>query len=102
MGMTSWERAVLVLVAIAIVAAAVLAVGESRERLRRLAQFTAVATFVLIVLGAYVRLADAGLGCPDWPGCYGEFTPSLASDAISAAEAQAPREGARDPRAVPR
>jgi cytochrome c oxidase assembly protein subunit 15 len=31
-------------------------------------------TFVVIVLGAYVRLSDAGLGCPDWPGCYGQLT----------------------------
>ena len=34
--------------------------------------FTAlILTFVVVVLGAYVRLSDAGLGCPDWPGCYG-------------------------------
>ena len=30
-------------------------------------------TFVVIVVGAYVRLEDAGLGCPDWPGCYGQM-----------------------------
>ncbi len=30
-------------------------------------------TFVVVVLGAYVRLSDAGLGCPDWPGCYGHI-----------------------------
>ena len=32
---------------------------------------TAALTFVVVVVGAYVRLTDAGLGCPDWPGCYG-------------------------------
>ncbi|MFM2587288.1 COX15/CtaA family protein [Vibrio sp. TBV020] len=31
-------------------------------------------TFVVVMLGAYTRLADAGLGCPDWPGCYGQLT----------------------------
>ena len=36
--------------------------------------FTAVClTFVVVVVGAYVRLQDAGLGCPDWPGCYGHW-----------------------------
>ena len=30
--------------------------------------------FFVIVLGAYVRLSDAGLGCPDWPGCFGQIT----------------------------
>jgi cytochrome c oxidase assembly protein subunit 15 len=32
-----------------------------------------VLTFLVIVAGAYVRLEDAGLGCPDWPGCYGKL-----------------------------
>lgn len=30
--------------------------------------------FIVIILGAYVRLSDAGLGCPDWPGCFGKIT----------------------------
>lgn len=47
-------------------------------------------TFGLIVLGAYVRLSDAGLGCPDWPGCYGKATPLHAIEEISAAHAEAP------------
>ena len=39
--------------------------------------------FIVVVLGAYVRLSNAGLGCPDWPGCYGHVTPA---GAISAAD----------------
>jgi cytochrome c oxidase assembly protein subunit 15 len=36
--------------------------------------FTCFLAFAVILLGAYTRLADAGLGCPDWPGCYGQIT----------------------------
>ncbi len=39
---------------------------------RKIALFSAVLALFVIVLGAYVRLSDAGLGCPDWPGCYGK------------------------------
>lgn len=39
----------------------------------RLAWAALILTFVVVVLGAYVRLSDAGLGCPDWPGCYGRL-----------------------------
>jgi len=41
--------------------------------------------FFVIVLGAYVRLSDAGLGCPDWPGCYGQITAPDDAQEISSA-----------------
>ncbi|WP_085317680.1 COX15/CtaA family protein [Derxia lacustris] len=50
-----------------------------------LARLAAGLAFCTIVLGAFVRLTDAGLGCPDWPGCYGHATPALASAHIGAA-----------------
>jgi heme a synthase len=57
---------------------------------RTLLLATVAMTFALIVLGAYVRLSDAGLGCPDWPGCYGHVTVIHASDHINAALAENP------------
>lgn len=49
-----------------------------------------VLTLGVVSLGAYVRLSDAGLGCPDWPGCYGKLTPHHAADAINAELAERP------------
>ncbi|KIE21746.1 cytochrome B561 [Vibrio sinaloensis] len=43
-------------------------------KLINLVRLSLALTFVVIMLGAYTRLADAGLGCPDWPGCYGHLT----------------------------
>ena len=42
---------------------------------KKLVAFTTLLAFCVAVFGAYVRLSDAGLGCPDWPGCYGYFGP---------------------------
>lgn len=52
--------------------------------MRRLALAALLLCLGVVVLGAYVRLSDAGLGCPDWPGCYGHVTPTgaLANDAV--------------------
>jgi len=43
--------------------------------MRRLALLGVLLCFTVVVLGAYVRLTAAGLGCPDWPGCYGHLSP---------------------------
>lgn len=47
---------------------------------RRLALAGMLLCVVVVVLGAYVRLTAAGLGCPDWPGCYGHVTPAAAME----------------------
>lgn len=44
-----------------------------RATLNKIVLLTSVLTLIVIVLGAYTRLKDAGLGCPDWPGCYGHI-----------------------------
>ena len=43
-------------------------------------------TSVVVVLGAYTRLVDAGLGCPDWPGCYGFLSVPATPEEVAAAE----------------
>jgi len=54
---------------------------------RALAVTTAALAFVLVAVGAYVRLSDAGLGCPDWPLCYGHPLPQQLGDAAAHAKA---------------
>lgn len=56
-----------------------------RARYRKLVFLTWFLTLDLIMFGAFVRLTDSGLGCPDWPGCYGKLSPIGASTDIHSA-----------------
>ena len=64
--------------------------ADRRARLAALTTLTLFLTFDLIVFGAFTRLTDSGLGCPDWPGCYGEASPLGARQDIHAAETALP------------
>ncbi|HYM47992.1 MAG TPA: COX15/CtaA family protein, partial [Burkholderiaceae bacterium] len=55
--------------------------AEQSSRFFRMALAAAGLAFVAVVFNAYTRLSEAGLGCPDWPGCYGVlFAPASAQD----------------------
>ena len=64
--------------------------GQRIKRLQALTLFTLFLTFDLVIFGAFTRLTDSGLGCPDWPGCYGSATPFGAKVHVDAAQAAIP------------
>lgn len=59
-----------------------LSANKTRRRYRKILFLTWFLTLDLIMFGAFVRLTDSGLGCPDWPGCYGNVTPLGALQSI--------------------
>jgi cytochrome c oxidase assembly protein subunit 15 len=60
------------------------------HRLQALTVLTLFLTFDLVLFGAFTRLTDSGLGCPDWPGCYGSASPVGARADIAAAQEAMP------------
>lgn len=77
-------------VAIAAVPLAYVRFSRDPQKFRKLAWVTAFLTLDLIMFGAFTRLTDSGLGCPDWPGCYGHSNPLSAGEQIRAAETALP------------
>lgn len=64
--------------------------NPTAKRLQALTLLTLFLTFDLLLFGAFTRLTDSGLGCPDWPGCYGQSSPLAAGTQISAAQTLLP------------
>ena len=60
------------------------------RRVQALTLLTLFLTFDLVLFGAFTRLSDSGLGCPDWPGCYGHASPIGAQAPIAAAQSAMP------------
>src|ERR1035437_6457963 len=65
-------------------------VSSDTDKYRKLVWVTLFLTFDLVMFGAFTRLTDSGLGCPDWPGCYGQADPVQAYADIRAAEIAMP------------
>ena len=64
--------------------------GTPLGRMHALTLVALFLTFDLVLFGAFTRLTDSGLGCPDWPGCYGSASPVGAAAAIGAAQTALP------------
>ncbi len=64
--------------------------ASAAKRLHVLTLLTLFLTFDLVLFGAFTRLSDSGLGCPDWPGCYGSASPIGAREEIAAAQSALP------------
>ena len=56
----------------------------------KLAAVATIFTFLVIILGAFTRLVDAGLGCPDWPACYGHILWPMTEQEVAVANAAFP------------
>ena len=65
-------------------------VSADANKYRKLVWIAVFLTVDLIMFGGFTRLSDSGLGCPDWPGCYGSANPFLAHEHIVAAETLMP------------
>ena len=64
--------------------------ASTARRVHTLTLITLFITFDLVLFGAFTRLTDSGLGCPDWPGCYGHASPLGAQAAIAIEQSQMP------------
>ena len=86
-----WLKIILTGLIVASLPLSMVWVSGDANKYRKLVYVTMFLTFDLILFGAYTRLTDSGLGCPDWPGCYGTANPFAAHADIAAAQAAMPQ-----------
>jgi heme a synthase len=80
----------LIMLLVALLPLAFVWASKDANKYRKLVWVTLFLTFDLVVFGAFTRLTDSGLGCPDWPGCYSQANPLQALAQIDAAASQMP------------
>lgn len=90
MTLIAWIQLLLIGAAIGAVLLMLLWWKTRRVSFHRLVMLTTFFTFDLILFGAFTRLTDSGLGCPDWPGCYGVSSPLAALTQIREAQSLMP------------
>lgn len=87
LGVTQMVLTVLLVAALPL---AIVWTSGDTNKYRKLVIVTLFLTFDLVVFGGFTRLTDSGLGCPDWPGCYGHANPLQAGTEIGDAQAAMP------------
>jgi cytochrome c oxidase assembly protein subunit 15 len=90
MSLIAWIQLLLIGAAIGAVLLLIMWWKFKQFSFHRLVLLTVFFTFDLILFGAFTRLSDSGLGCPDWPGCYGVSNPMAALAQIREAESLMP------------
>ncbi len=85
-----WIQLAITGLLVAMLPITIIITSKDTDKYRKLIWVTLFLTMDLIMFGSFTRLTDSGLGCPDWPGCYGEANPIQAHANISAAEAAMP------------
>lgn len=81
-----WAQLLITGLLVALLPLSLVWASKDVSKYRKLIAVTLFLTFDLIVFGAFTRLTDSGLGCPDWPGCYGEANPFQSHAAIKTAQ----------------
>lgn len=80
----------IIAIVIALLPLSIIWFSKEQSKFKKLAAVTLFLTLDLIVFGAFTRLTDSGLGCPDWPGCYGQANPFQSHAEIHAAQTLMP------------